>query len=285
MTGKTRQGRIAANGLEFAFLEAGEGPLALCLHGFPDSAQSWTPILTSLAAAGYRAVAPWMRGYAPTDIPADGRYDVGALAADCIALHEAFGGNARSIIVGHDWGAMAAYGAVGARPDLWRRCVILSAPPPAVSMQGFQDYEQLRRWWHIFLFQTPMADLLLASDDLALVGTLWRDWSPGFEPGPFLAFAKNALRGEGRVQAALGYYRALFAAGGLPLTAMSVPTLFMYGHNDNTLIPNKLADAEMFLAPGSRCVAIPDAGHFLHVERPQTVTNELISFLGGDMLS
>lgn len=280
MTGRIKPGRIAANGLEFAFLEAGEGPLALCLHGFPDSAQSWSGILKGLADAGYRAVAPWMRGYAPTAIPTDGRYDVSALAADCIALHEALGGDGRSVIIGHDWGAMAAYSAIGTKPDLWRRCVILATPPPAVSMRGFQDYAQIRRWWHIFFFQTPMADLLLASDGMKLVEILWQEWSPRFDPGPFSEFAKNALRGEGRVQAALGYYRALFAAGGLPLVAMSVPILFVYGQSDGTLVPATLAGAEMFLGSGSRCAAIPDVGHFLHAECPQAVMNEIIPFIG-----
>ena len=76
------QGSIRANGLEVAYLEAGEGPLALCLHGFPDSAWTWRYLLPELAGAGYRAVAPFLRGYAPTSIPADGLYQPGAIAAD-----------------------------------------------------------------------------------------------------------------------------------------------------------------------------------------------------------
>ena len=67
------EGRISANGVEFGYLETGEGPLALCLHGFPDSAWTWRHLLPALADAGYRAVAPFMRGYAPTSVPADGR--------------------------------------------------------------------------------------------------------------------------------------------------------------------------------------------------------------------
>ena len=78
---------IVANGVEFAYLAAGEsGPLALCLHGFPDSAHSWRHLLPALADAGYRAVAPFQRGYAPTAVPADGRYQTGMLATDAIAL-------------------------------------------------------------------------------------------------------------------------------------------------------------------------------------------------------
>src|SRR5437667_253414 len=86
------QGRVNANGLEFAYLEAGSGPLALCLHGFPDSAWSWRHLLSELAAAGFHAVAPFMRGYAPTQVPDDAHYYPAALGADACALHAAFGG-------------------------------------------------------------------------------------------------------------------------------------------------------------------------------------------------
>src|SRR3954469_14203928 len=102
-----REGRTEVGGVDLAYLEAGEGPLALCLHGFPDTAHTWRHLLPELAGAGFRAVAPFLRGYAPTEVPADGRYQTGALAADAIALHEALGGGSDAVIVGHDWGAMA----------------------------------------------------------------------------------------------------------------------------------------------------------------------------------
>src|SRR4051812_49479551 len=100
--------RVTANDLEFAYLACGDrGPLALCLHGFPDSAWTWRHLLPALADAGFHAVAPWLRGYAPTAVPADGRYQTGALATDANALHEALGGGEAGVIIGHDWGAMA----------------------------------------------------------------------------------------------------------------------------------------------------------------------------------
>src|SRR5258706_4524759 len=94
--------QVTANGLEFAALAEGpdDGPLALCLHGFPDSAHTWRHLLPELAAAGFRAVAPWMRGYAPTAVPADGSYGTGALAADARALHEALGGDEGAVPIG-----------------------------------------------------------------------------------------------------------------------------------------------------------------------------------------
>src|SRR5687768_14216442 len=124
------EGRIEANGLLFGYLEAGphDGPLALCLHGFPDSAWTWRHLLPDLAHAGYRAVAPFMRGYAPTEVPADGRYQSGALVADACALHEALGGDGRAVILGHDWGAIATYGAAAHQPDRWSKVVAGAVP-------------------------------------------------------------------------------------------------------------------------------------------------------------
>src|SRR5690242_4333046 len=91
---------VRANDLEFGILEAGpaSGPLALCLHGFPDCAHTWRHLLPALADAGFHAIAPFMRGYAPTSIPADGEYGIGALAADAIALHEALGGGEDAVL-------------------------------------------------------------------------------------------------------------------------------------------------------------------------------------------
>src|SRR5215469_16133323 len=117
-----RAGTARANGLEFGLLEAGgPGPLALCLHGFPDTAHTWTRLLPVLAGAGFHAVAPFLRGYAPTTVPADGAYDLGALAADAVALHEMLGGSGDAVLIGHDWGAEIAYAAAAHAPDRWRR--------------------------------------------------------------------------------------------------------------------------------------------------------------------
>src|SRR5580693_5866297 len=106
-----RMTTVRANDLDFGLLEAGSGPLALCLHGFPDTAHTWKHLLPALADAGFHAVAPFMRGYAPTAIPADGAYQIGALVADAVALHEALGGDGDAVLIGHDWGAETAYGA------------------------------------------------------------------------------------------------------------------------------------------------------------------------------
>lgn len=99
--------------MEFGLLESGgAGPLALCLHGFPDTAHTWRYLLPQLAAAGFHAAAPFMRGYAPSAVPRNECYSIGALVADATALHQALGGDDQAVLIGHDWGAEAAYGAV-----------------------------------------------------------------------------------------------------------------------------------------------------------------------------
>ena len=113
------------------------GPLALCLHGFPDTAHTWRYLLPRLADAGYHAVAPFLRGYAPTAVPADGRYDTGTLALDACALHEALGGAGDAVIIGHDWGAFATYGAAADQPERWRRVVTAAVAPQASMADGF----------------------------------------------------------------------------------------------------------------------------------------------------
>ena len=115
------QGRVTANGVDFGYLSCGDGPLALCLHGFPDSAHTWRDLLPALAGAGFRAIAPFMRGYAPTSVPTDGRYQSGVLAQDALALHDVLGADDRAVIIGHDHGAIAAHGAASAAPERWRR--------------------------------------------------------------------------------------------------------------------------------------------------------------------
>jgi pimeloyl-ACP methyl ester carboxylesterase len=158
------QCRISANGVDFAGFADGPdgGPLALCLHGFPDTAWGWRHLLPELASAGFRAVAPFLRGYAPTSVPADGRYQVGALAADAIALHDALGGDERAVIIGHDWGAMATYAAAAHAPDRWRRVVAAAVPPLGAMGNAFFDYDQIRRSFYMFFFQTAFAEPAVA---------------------------------------------------------------------------------------------------------------------------
>ncbi|MHB8467395.1 MAG: alpha/beta fold hydrolase [Acidimicrobiales bacterium] len=274
---------LSANGVRFAALACGpeQGPLALCLHGFPDSARTWRYLLPDLAALGYRAVAPWMRGYAPTQVPADASYGVGALAADACAIHDAVGAGADAVLIGHDWGAIAGYAAAGYAPERWSRLVTAAVPPlGAIGMKLF-SYDQLKRSFYMFVFQNPLAEMAVAADDMAFIARLWEDWSPGYDGAEDVAGVKDALRDPANLAAALGYYRAMLgttppdptydaqaaAAGGIP----PQPTLYLHGDQDGCMAVDLATDAEAFLSPGSKAEVVTGTGHFLHVEKPDEV--------------
>jgi len=285
--------RVHANGLEFSYRTIGDGPLALCLHGFPDSPHGWAPLQLALADAGYRAVAPWMRGYAPTDVPADGRYQSGVLGADANALHEALGADGDAVLIGHDWGAFGVYGAAGTAPDRWNRAVAMSVPPAVVAFSSLLDYDQIKsRYWYQFFFCSPLADMAVAKDDLAFVDNLWRDWGPGmYTEAP--TEVKDALRSPTNLNAALGYYRQTL--GGVSqdpelatLQAASlagppdVATLYLHGSADGCMAVPDIALVEAALpADGSRAEVIEGAGHFLQYEQPEKVIGAVLGFIGG----
>jgi pimeloyl-ACP methyl ester carboxylesterase len=269
---------VSANGVEFAYLSQGTGPLALCLHGFPDSAHTWRHLLPALAAAGFRAVAPWTRGYAPTGVPADGDFTVAALAADANALHEAFGGDGDAVLIGHDWGAITAYGAAANAPDRWRCVVTMAVPPPPVASAAFFDYAQLKRSFYVYLFQTPLAELVAGADDLAFIDNLWRDWSPSYDGTHDVPHVKDALRAPANLAAAIGYYRAMFTGGvlgGVP----AQPTLYLHGADDGAFLADRVGEAAEHLSGKSRVEVLPDVGHFLHLEKPDEVNARVLDWI------
>ena len=279
-------GETSANGVDFAYLECGTGPLALCLHGFPDTAWGWRHLLPALAGAGYHAVAPFMRGYAPTSLAIDGRYQIGALAVDANALHDALGGDDQAVIIGHDWGAMATYGAAALAPERWRRVVTAAVPPLASMAEAMLTYPQLRRSWYMFFFQNPLAELAVGMNDLDFVAQLWRDWSPGYDGAEDMGHVRDALGDHEHLMAAIGYYRAMFqpelqvpelqAAQDACSAPTPQPTLYLHGRNDGC-VGFELAEGAIAHLPaaGSRVEIVDDAGHFLQVEQP-AVVNALI---------
>ncbi|GAA4535283.1 MULTISPECIES: alpha/beta fold hydrolase [Nonomuraea] len=270
---------VHANGVEFSYLTVGDGPLALCLHGFPDTAHTWRHLLPELAGRGYRAVAPFTRGYAPTEIPADAAYEGAALAADVLALHEELGGDERAVLVGHDWGAFPAY----AVADRFRAAVTMAVPPPAALLAGLMDYDQLKRSFYVFLFQTPLAESAAATP--GFLDRLWQDWSPGYDASDDLAFVRRSIGEPANLAAAIGYYRAMMGttppSGRYPDPgrAESTPILYLHGDRDGCLTPDVVKQALPHLPPGSRAELVPGAGHFLHLERPDVVNRLVLDWL------
>ena len=275
---------IRANGLEFAYLERGSGPLVLVLHGFPDSAWSFVPVLDTLASAGFRAVAPFMRGYAPTSIPADGDYRSTALARDVIALIDHFG-EKQADLVGHDWGAVATYTAATLRPDRVKKIVAASIPHPRRFLLRM-TLAQLRRSRYMGFFQWRGAEKIVARNDFAWLENLIREWSPDWKfTAQDLAPVKANFSDPARLTAALNYYRAL------PMSLLEgetwwllgqpvkVPARVIYGaRNDGCIGAEMFSGMEHLFAAGLDLVPMPH-GHFLHCEAPEAFSRKAIEFL------
>ena len=285
------QGGVTANGVQFSYFEQGppDGPLALCLHGFPDSAYTWRFLLPELGAAGFHAVAPFLRGYAPTAIPSDGRYQIGALARDANSLHAALGGTEDAVIIGHDWGALTVYAAVAHQPDRWRRAVSAAVPPTGSIGMSLFTYAQLQRSWYMFFFLSPMAEIALPLDDYAFIDGLWADWSPGYEASFDVARVKESIGDPEHIAAAIGYYRAMFDPAlqdpelaeeqNAALAPTPKPTLYLHGRDDGCMLLSSIGNPLDFMAAGSQMVVIEDAGHFMHVEQPDVVNRHIVEFL------
>jgi pimeloyl-ACP methyl ester carboxylesterase len=235
-------------------------------------------------------VAPFLRGYAPTELPAGG-FGLADLAEDVLALEEALRGSGRrSVVVGHDWGAAAVYGALTRDPDRWACAVAASVPPTDDSIDA-GSLGQLRRSWYSFLFQLPDIDVpeqIAASDDMSLVEMLWRDWSPTLDAQQDVARAKDALRPAGHLRAAITYYReaptrppkALTSAGpGAPI-GWDVPLLYLHGGRDGCIGVDAVAKVRPRLRSEIRVTVLEGAGHFLQLERPDEINRLILDFLG-----
>lgn len=269
---------IHANGLEIAYLEARPAdpaaPLVLCLHGFPDTAWSFADLLQRLAEAGYRAVAPFMRGYAPSALAPDGDYSIVALGRDVIALLEHFGAD-QGYVVGHDWGAAAAYAAAALRPDRVAGITVAGVP----HLRRFflrPSRDQLRASHYMFGFQVPHTpERRMARDDFAWLRDLVRSWSPGWEiPADYWMRLTQAFAELPRRQAALAYYRriprSLFSRDlwRYLLQPVRVPALCVAGAEDHCMLPQSFADQEHLFGAGYRLEKLPGVGHFMHLEAP-----------------
>jgi pimeloyl-ACP methyl ester carboxylesterase len=285
--------RFQLDGLGVSALAWGpaDGPLALCLHGYPDTAHTWRHLGPRLAARGWRVLAPFQRGYHPTDLAPDGEYGIGALAHDALAVHAALDGDERAVLIGHDWGAAAAYCAAAHRPETFARVVTLAVPPGPVILGGPRSdpllaVRQLRLSWYMLFQQLPgVSEAVLPR----LIPRLWADWSPAYDATEDLAHLWDALPDGAHRTAALRYYRALaqpwrtrrYAAEQRhALSLPEIPLLYLFGEDDGCMRPELSARTVALLRGKSRAELVEGAGHFLQLEQPERVGAAIEAFIG-----
>ncbi len=269
------------------------GPVVLCLHGFPDHARSFRCQLGALADAGYRAVAPTLRGYEPSSQPKDGDYSLAALASDVVAWIDALD-EERVHLVGHDWGAAITYLAGATAPERFHSLTTMALPPVGRLAEGIRRVPgQLLRSWYMSFFQLRgVSDRLLERDDWALVRWLWRQWSPGFAlPAEEWAHLRETFAAPGVRRAMLAYYRqnatppVLLGWRKTPATTRTVVpvrTLAVTGADDgcmDTRLHDHLFRDEDF-PKGIRVERFHGAGHFLHQEKADEMNELLLEWLG-----
>ncbi|MGY4497195.1 pimeloyl-ACP methyl ester carboxylesterase [Bradyrhizobium sp. GM24.11] len=270
---------VQANGVRFAYLEQGSGPLVVFMHGFPDNAWSYRKQLQVFADAGYRALSPFLRGYAPTEIPADGIFDPIALGKDLEALIAALSENGQARVVGMDWGGTSTFQALATAPSAIKAAVVMNTAHPITFSSIRRDPEIVQSIFHVYFFQLPGAESAVNTEGLPFVDYLWKLWSPTFNDVEHIRSIKETLSSPGTMAAALKYYGGLTEAGRmgrLPINEMQTPTLTIYGGNDPTA-RYSVKEEPLFKGPHKR-VVLPDVGHFPHLEREAEVTGLIMDW-------
>jgi pimeloyl-ACP methyl ester carboxylesterase len=236
--------------------------------------------MAELAAAGYRAVAPWMRGYAPSTLA--GPYHAEQLAEDALAIGRALGGGRRFALIGHDWGAVATWAACARGPAELACAVTMAVPHPLAMIEHLaRRPAQVRRSWYMLFFQLPVVpERALARGDFALVDRLWRAWSPGFrlEAGPRQRLHRCLAAS---MPAPIQYYRAIARQlrDPPPVGRIETPVLHLHGSEDGCIEPGAAQRQRRFLNGPFDSELIAQAGHFLQLERPAEVAARALRWL------
>jgi pimeloyl-ACP methyl ester carboxylesterase len=282
-----RDGYADLGEVQLHYVEAGEGPLVVLLHGFPEFWYGWRHQIDGLAEAGFRVVAPDMRGYNLSSKPEGvSSYDTDLLAADVRDLILERGAS-QACVAGHDWGGPAAWGVAMNHPEVVSRLAILNSPHPRRFLRALLDPRQLMRSWYMGVNQLPwLPERLVRADG-------WKALRAGFEndarPGAFtpedIERYVEAWSQPGAMTAMLNYYRTFTRTSPLRLPGrirrVEAPTRVIWGDKDRYLEPS-LAEPPRDDVPNlERVIHLPEASHWLQHDEPERVTELLAEFFRG----
>jgi epoxide hydrolase 4 len=279
---------VTVDGVRLHYVEAGEGPMVVLLHGFPEFWWSWRHQIPALADAGFRVVAIDMRGYAQSDAPPRWQdYRMELLAGDVAGVIAQLSETGRAHVVGHDWGAAVAWMVATLHPDRVDRLAALNVPHPEVMLRTLRrSPRQLRRSWYMFFFQTPrLPEWLIRRGGRNGLARVYGDARSGAFSGEDLARYEQALlHSPGGMKGPVDYYRAALRqsprrAQAL-FTPIPAPTLVIWGEKDRHLLAS-MATPDPRLVPDARVVYLPDASHWVQHDEPERVSTLLTEHLSG----
>lgn len=285
-----RHGYAQVGGVRLHYAERGSGGrLVVLLHGFPECWYSWRHQLMALGDR-FTVVAPDMRGYNLSDKPARVEdYKIDLLIDDVLGLIHHFG-EQTAAVVGHDWGAIIAWAVAQKHPEYVWKLVTMQVPPKQVWRDNLTFRQALKSWYMLF-FQLPrLPEWLMSANDFAFVERIFKKTvaRPGTFTDADIEVYKGALRERGALTAAINYYRAnmlrMFLKRRRPQEEMSdgrirVPVLFIYGEQDNAVIPETVRNVKAYVDAPYREVRIPGSAHWVQNEAVEEVNAALNSFL------
>jgi pimeloyl-ACP methyl ester carboxylesterase len=282
-----REGYAEIGDVRLHYVEAGDGPLIVLLHGFPEFWFGWRQQIRPLAAAGFRVVAPDMRGYNLSSRPAGvAAYTTDRLAADIRALIRERGAES-ALLVGHDWGGTVAWATAMNHAEVVDRLAILNAAHPRRLQQGLRSPRQLLRSWYFFYFQLPgLPERHVRARRFRFFRHFLHDARPPYTPEDIERYVE-AWSQPGAAAAMINYYRASVRQSPkrakTELRPISAPTLVIWGQRDRYLGP-KLAEPDRDDVPNlDRVVRLPNASHWVHHDEHERVTQLLIEFFASDL--
>jgi pimeloyl-ACP methyl ester carboxylesterase len=281
-TSEVRDGYAEVGDHRLHYVEAGEGPLVVLLHGFPEFWYAWRRQIQPLAAAGFRVVAPDLRGYNLSSRPEDvAAYETDPLVADIVGLiHER--GAESAMLVGHDWGGTVAWDTAMFHPEVVDRLAILNAAHPRKLSQGLHHPDQLRKSWYFFFFALPeLPESVVHANHWHFFRHFLRDAQPAFTQEETDRYVE-AWSQPGAATGMINYYRSSVRQSQkkaeAALRPIKAPTLVIWGERDRYLGP-ELAEPDHDDVPNLDHVErLPDASHWVHHDEAERVTQLLIDF-------